>query len=266
MITEGHLDKMITNITDNVVHYQLPVDNDHINLNDLIGKTIKLSYSGKIHCMHCGKQTKTSFGQGYCYNCYTTIPEADECILFPEKCKAHLGISRDMEWSKNHCLTDHIVYLAYSGNLKVGVTRLTQVPTRWIDQGAIQSIQLALTPNRHIAGLIEVYYKQHFSDKTSWQQMLLTDKKNDLDLNSEKKRAVDLMPAGLKKYIHENNNIFEFHYPMTKKPQNITSVNFNKSDKIGGKLTGIKGQYLVFDNEFVINMRSHRGYLVKIEY
>ncbi|MBN2166634.1 MAG: DUF2797 domain-containing protein [Marinilabiliaceae bacterium] len=263
---EGHLEKMKTSLIDGKVNYQLPLENNFIALNPIIGQSIKISYRGKIHCMNCGKETKTSFGQGYCFQCFSTIPETDECVLNPEKCKAHLGISRDMEWSKTHCLTDHIVYLAYTGNLKVGVTRHSQIPTRWIDQGAIQAIQLAKTPNRHIAGLIEVFLKSHFADKTSWQQMLKM-KPSFLPVNLiyEKEKAIGLMPSALKQFVNDNNDILNIQYPLLQIPDSITSSNFNKTNSIAGKLTGIKGQYLIFDNKNVINIRSHRGYLVSIE-
>lgn len=261
---KGHLDKMKTSIVDGIVHYQLPIDNELITMNDLIGQKIQIVFERAIHCMNCGKQTKTSFGQGYCYQCFNTIPETEECTLRPEKCKAHLGIARDMDWAKSHCLIDHIVYLSFTGNIKVGVTRVSQVPTRWIDQGAIRAIKLCKTPNRHIAGLIEVYLKNHLSDKTSWQKMLKLVDVQFPDLQQEKHRVIEFLPDGLRKFVHEDDKVQNIQYPMNKIPLSIISTNFNKNTQIEGILTGIKGQYLIFNNSRVINIRSHRGYLVSL--
>ncbi len=163
---EGTLAKMQTQL-ENPVRYYMPVGEQVVHMNELIGKNIKFEYSGEIYCVSCGKKTKKSFHQGFCYTCFLTAPEAAECIMHPEQCRAHEGIARDMEWSEKNCLQDHYVYLAVSSGLKVGVTRSTQIPTRWIDQGASKAIKLAVTPNQHLAGVIEVALKPYLSDKTS---------------------------------------------------------------------------------------------------
>lgn len=260
---KGNIEKMKTLLADKV-EYNLPIGDQLVSLNTLIGKTIKLNFLHQINCVSCGKITNTSFGQGYCYNCFTTAPEASECILHPDKCQAHLGISRDIEWSKNHCLIPHVVYLAVSSNLKVGITRKTQIPTRWIDQGATSAIIIAETPNRHIAGTIEKYLMQYYSDKTSWQKMLkgTSDK---IDILVEKKKAISYLPKELQQYCKLENEITTVNFPVSEYPSKISSIGFDKIDKVEGVLTGIKGQYLFLDNTNVINIRKHRGYLVEIE-
>src|SRR5680860_390816 len=159
-----------------------------------------MNFTGKINCISCGKKTKTSFGQGFCYNCLQTAPEASESIMRPELSKAHLGIARDMEWAEKHDLIEHIVYLAVSSEVKVGVTRIHQIPTRWIDQGASSAIKLATTPNRHISGIIEVLLKKHFTDKTNWRTMLKNEIAQNINLLDEKNKVYQLLPAELKKY------------------------------------------------------------------
>ncbi len=263
MILTGNLEKMKSEISDTVM-YKLLIGDKEICINDFLGKNISLQFKNQINCVSCGAKTKKSFGQGFCYNCFTSAPEASECILHPEKCKAHLGISRDMQWSINHCLTDHIVYLANSSNIKVGITRKTQIPTRWIDQGATEAIILAITPNRHIAGIIEKYFMNYYSDKTSWQTMLKGNNSSQ-DLISEKQKAVEKLPKELKQYIVDDNQITKINYPVLSFPEKIKSITFDKTDRIEGILTGIKAQYLILDNENVINIRKHRGYLVDIE-
>ncbi|MBN1252598.1 MAG: DUF2797 domain-containing protein [Bacteroidales bacterium] len=248
------------------VQYYLPIGNEIIYMNELIGKEIELKSEKQINCISCGKTTKTSFAQGYCYNCFISVPETSECILKPELCQAHLGISRDMEWSKNHCLTNHYVYLAISSGLKVGVTRATQIPTRWIDQGAWKAIKLAETPNRNLAGLIEVELKNYMSDKTSWQKMLKNDINFNIDLEDEKQKAWELLNPDLQQYITEDDDITEINYPVIEYPKKIKSVNFDNIEIYKGKLIGIKGQYLIFEDNTVINIRKHTGYLISLDY
>jgi len=170
-----------------------------------------------------------------------------------------------MEWSQTHCLIDHYVYLAVSSGLKVGVTRHTQIPTRWIDQGAHKAVKLAKTPNRHLAGLIEVDLKQHLTDKTNWQQMLKGQVKREVDLVEEKARAAELLKHELQQYLIDDDAVTTIHYPLEPHPAKVKSLSFDKEDEYTGKLSGIKGQYLVFEDGKVFNVRKHNGYLAKLE-
>ena len=251
-------------IASDPVSYTLRLDDHDIFLNDFVGQKIKLEYLSKINCIACGQETKSSFFQGYCFQCFSTLPETDACIMQPETCKAHEGISRDMEWSKGHCLTDHIVYLALTSTVKVGVTRETQVPTRWIDQGAWQVIKLARTPNRYLAGLIEVALKSIYTDKTSWQKMLKDIRNNEIDLIDEKENAWNALEPGLQEFVIEDDDITTLNYPVLEYPDKVKSVNFDKKPLIEGKLTGIRGQYLILDNQVVFNIRRHNGYLASL--
>jgi len=255
------LQKMQTEIQ-NIVIYWLKNDNSLFELNNYLGKNLRIEFTGQINCMKCGINIKKTF-QGYCYNCFSSSPETDVCIINPEKCQAHKGISRDIEWSKKVCLRPHYVYLAKTNKIKVGVTRASQIPTRWIDQGADSAIKLAKTPYRQLAGKIEVEMKKHFSDKTVWRAMLKNET-SDESLLEAKKKAIALMPAVLKKFIIPDNSILSINYPQISSPKKIKSLKLDKTPIIEGKLTGIKGQYLIFDNENVLNIRSHSGYNVNI--
>lgn len=247
------------------VYYFLPIGDDTILMNDLLNRHVHMTFTGEIYCMHCGKRTKKSYGQGYCYPCFISIPETDECILRPELCQAHLGISRDMEWSKAHCLQDHYVYLAISSGLKVGVTRASQVPTRWIDQGAYRAILLAQTPNRHLAGKIEVALKRNVADRTNWRDMLRNYQDTSIDLLVEKEKATGMIPDDYVQYRLSDNRIWEFYYPVETFPEKVKSIGFDKEPNYSGILRGIKGQYLIFDGGDVLNIRKHNGYLVELE-
>jgi hypothetical protein len=261
---EGTILKMRTELAE-PVNYTLPIGDSQINMNDLIGKEMKMTFTGQINCISCGKLTKTSFGQGFCYNCLQTAPEASESVLRPELSKSHFGMARDMEWAEKHDLINHFVYLAVSSEVKVGVTRMHQIPTRWIDQGASYAIKLAQTPNRHIAGVIEVFLKNHFTDKTNWRAMLKNEVAQNIDLLQEKRKVIDLLPAELKKYVDAENEVTSIDYPVQQFPDKIKSVGFDKSPEITGTLLGIKGQYLLLDHDRVLNIRKHNGYFLRVE-
>jgi len=265
MKIQGALLKMKSEMND-PVDYFLHINDEKIHMNELIDKDVSITFLNEIHCIRCGRKTKKSFHQGYCYPCFRTAPEADDCILRPEMCRAHEGISRDLEWSKDHCLKDHIVYLAISSGLKVGVTRLAQVPTRWVDQGASYAVKIAQTPNRYTAGLIEVNLKKHFADKTNWRNMLTNKIDTETKLIEQKAKAKELVKKDLEKYFIDDNEILEINYPVTEFPQKVNSFNFDKEDKLEGKLLGIKGQYLIFEGGIVLNVRKHNGYEVELVY
>ncbi|MBN1985370.1 MAG: DUF2797 domain-containing protein [Prolixibacteraceae bacterium] len=265
MQLEGNIHKMRTELA-KPVNYFLPVGGNEVEMNPLLGEKISMNFTGQINCISCGKITKTSFGQGFCYNCLQTAPEASESVIRPELSKSHLGIARDMEWAEKHDLIDHFVYLAVSNEIKVGVTRLHQIPTRWIDQGASFAIKLAKTPNRHIAGILEVFLKKHITDKTNWRAMLKNELLENVDLPKEKERIIQLLPAELRKYIEPDNEITTIEYPVHEFPQKIKNVSFDKTPTIEGILKGIKGQYLIFSDDTVLNIRKHNGYFLQVEY
>ncbi|HPW66450.1 MAG: DUF2797 domain-containing protein [Salinivirgaceae bacterium] len=260
----GNILKMVS-IHENPIKYFLPIGDSQIDMNELLGTEIKFTYLGIINCVACGAKTRTSFAQGYCYKCFTTRPETEEDVLHPEKCRAHLGIARDMEWAKKNCLIEHHVYLSDTSQLKVGVTRNHQVPTRWIDQGASQAISLALTPNRYLAGMIEVFYKNHIADKTHWRTMLTNNNQKNVDLIESKQKLSNLLPDEYRQYFNSDDTIYKFNYPIIEKVTVKQSVNFDKKPIFSGRVIGIKGQYLLFDNSYALNIRKYSGYKFDIE-
>ncbi len=263
MELQGNLIKLSSQLNQ-PVQYTLTLSGDHILFNDYLGRNIKMTYVHEINCISCGQTTKSSFFQGYCFTCFSTLPETDTCVMQPETCRAHEGISRDMNWSEGHCLTEHIVYLALTAATKVGVTRESQVPTRWIDQGAWKVIKLARTPNRYLAGQIEVFLKTYYTDKTSWQRMLKNECADDIDLLEEKDRAWEVLPEELEPYCIDEDEITEINYPVSQYPSKVKSMTFDKMDEIEGTLIGIRGQYLLFDQGRVFNVRRHNGYKIRL--
>ncbi len=257
----GVLNKMLTE-NDSPIRYHLPFDNGIVDMNQLLGMKIKIRFD-HYQCSVCG-QDKEIYSMGCCKNCFFTSPYAGQWIIRPELCTAHLGqADRDLEVEAEAQLQPHIVYLANSGNVKVGVTRKTAVPTRWIDQGAEYAICLAETANRYEAGLIEVALKQHLPDKTNFRKML---KENApvYDLVAKKQEMKEFVPQDLQHFILEDDEVIHLQYPIEAYPQKINSVNLKKNPVFEGVLKGIKGQYLMFDNNMVFNVRNHEGFVVDL--
>ncbi len=263
-VYEGNLKKMSTTLLDQV-NYVLGCGDDAVFMNDLIGKEIKISFDGIINCTSCGKVTKSSFGQGFCYDCFVNAPEAAECIINPELCRAHLGEGRDPEWEKIHHAKPHYVYLAVSSAVKVGITRHDQIPTRWIDQGASYAIKLAETPYRQLCGVIEVALKSVYTDKTNWRKMLKNEVMEDVDLVEEKWGLEEVLPADLLEFMTEDDEVTHISYPVHRWPDKVSSINLTKVPEIYGTLAGIKGQYLIFDDNRVMNVRNHSGFKIKLD-
>ncbi|MES2574509.1 MAG: DUF2797 domain-containing protein [Bacteroidota bacterium] len=262
MTYEGVLTKMQTEFA-NPIQYYLVFENSFLNVNQLLNKNLEINFVG-YQCLNCSKKKKI-FRQGFCYDCFYSSPAVGDWIMRPELSTAHLGIQdRDLVYEEKVQLQPHIVYLALSGEIKVGVTRKTQMPTRWIDQGATQAISIVEVPNRYLAGITEVALKNHFADKTNWRKMLQNDT-TQIDLIAEKIKVQNWIPAEVQEYFYpEKNDLYEMHFPVLQYPVKIKSLSLDKTPYFQGKLTGIKGQYLIFEDGTVFNIRGSEGYVVTI--
>ncbi len=268
----GNIQKMQTQLGD-TVQYKLPIGEQLVDMNALIGQPIKLTHNHEINCIACGRKTKKSFNQGFCYPCFQSLAQCDSCIIKPEKCHYAEGTCREPQWGEQHCLIDHYVYLANSSGLKVGITRGTQIPTRWMDQGATQAIPIFKVKDRLTSGLVEVIFKDHVADKTSWQKMLKGDAEP-LDMQQRRDELFSQCEAGinaLKETAGENALTFlsdettvDINYPVNEYPTKVKSFNFDKTPEVSGVLNGIKGQYLILDTG-VLNMRKFGGYQLALE-
>jgi hypothetical protein len=249
-----------------IVEYSLPLSDKLIPLNELIGKKVTIAHTGKKICLDSGRELKKTFGQGYSWESFTTLPECDQCIFKPELCHYSKGTCRDSKWGETHCLQPHVIYLSLTSDLKIGITRKTQVPNRWIDQGAVKAIKLLEVKDRLTSGKIEIEIAKSMSDKTNWRNML----KNvyeDRDLLAEKKKVLSSTKDLIEKYQATvmDDEIYEFNYPVEIYPEKVSSLNFDKNPTVEGVLMGIKGQYLIFDSG-VINIRKFGGYEVELLY
>lgn len=254
------------------VEYQLPLGDELLSMNQYIGSHLTLKFNGNIFCTHCGRKTKKSFNQGYCFPCMKRLAQCDSCIISPEKCHYDAGTCREPEWGEQHCMIEHIVYLANASAPKVGITRGSQVPTRWIDQGASQALPILAVQTRQQSGLVEVLLKAHIADKTNWRTML----KGVPDPVDLQQLAHDLLEQiqpdlnelqnthGLQaiQVLSEQESV-DISYPVEQYPEKIVSLNAEKTPELGGILQGIKGQYLIFDTG-VINMRKYTGYELSV--
>jgi hypothetical protein len=267
----GTLAKMRASLLDGTVQYRLPVGNEEVELNRFIGKTITLTHTGNIFCSSCGKKTKKSYSQGHCFVCMKKLASCDMCIMKPETCHFAEGTCREPQWGEDNCFVDHYVYLSNTSSIKVGITRHTQIPTRWIDQGATQGLPIAKVKNRLISGLVEIELAKLIADKTNWRTLL----KGNNEPLALKEAALELLPQveeAITKIQAEHGedsvelldeNILDITFPVNEFPTKIVSHNFDKNPEVTGVLNGIKGQYLLFDTG-VINIRKFGSYEVTV--
>ncbi len=263
MVYSGVLQKMATEIG-SPVQYYLMLENDIINFNQALNKQLEITFL-KYECLHCHLD-KPIYRQGFCKSCFFDIPQAADWIIRPELSTAHLDKEdRDLAYEKKVQLQPHIVYLANSSAVKVGVTRSNQIPTRWIDQGAHEAIALVEVPNRYLAGITEVALKNYVSDKTNWRKMLKNDIQ-DADLVVEKEKLFIHIPEEAKPYYLEHTTK-ETHieFPVLQYPTSLKSLKISKTQHYKGILKGIKGQYLIFEDGTVFNVRGNEGSVVSLD-
>ena len=271
-LARGSLSKMAVRLEAPVVQYAFRLGEEQVPVNPLIGKTLRLEYLGAIHCTHCGKRTKTSFSQGYCYPCMTRLAQCDVCIMAPEKCHYDAGTCREPSWGEQFCMTDHVVYLANSSGIKVGITRATQLPTRWLDQGASQALPILRVATRQQSGLVEDLLRSQVPDRTNWRALLKGDAEV-LDLPAIREQIFDACAEGLRGLQERfglqaiqplaDAEVVQMRYPVEAYPKKIVSFNLDKDPVAEGTLLGIKGQYLIFDTG-VINIRKYTAYQLAV--
>lgn len=267
----GHLKKLKSE-WQSPINYYFRYGDQEILLNTCLRKTITLTYTGNIYCIQCGRKTNKSFQQGYCFPCLRRLQECQLCIIHPERCLVERGRCSDHDWAHAQCNQPHIVYLANSSGLKVGITRDTQVPARWIDQGAIQALTIFKVKNRYQAGMMEVALKQFVADRTNWRGML----KNQLTLidlitarNKLCTQARDAIEKVMRQFKADDilpidgENII-LNYPVLVYPQQVSALSFDKTSVVQGELLGMKGQYLIFE-QGVLNVRKFAGYEIQID-
>ncbi|MAF16156.1 MAG: hypothetical protein CMG93_09240 [Marinomonas sp.] len=266
---QGSIRKMPAKVVDGKVSYELKLGDQLFPLEQAIGQKVSLNFTGAINCIHCGRASKKSFSQGYCYPCFKKLAACDTCIMSPEKCHYYEGTCREPEWAEKYCMQSHYVYLSNTTSLKVGITRGDQLPTRWIDQGATQARAMFLVENRRMSGLVETLFKSEVADKTNWRNML-KGLDVEIDLESEQERLINRLWEGLDALQNEyglqsiqelsaDNVTHEFVYPVLEYPTKIASINAEKTPLVEGTLMGIKGQYWILDTG-VINLRKYTGY------
>ncbi|MDH0629591.1 DUF2797 domain-containing protein [Pseudomonas mosselii] len=271
-LARGSLSKMAVRLDAPVVQYSFRLDDAEVPVNPLIGQSIRLEYLGAIHCTHCGKRTKTSFSQGYCYPCMTKLAQCDVCIMAPEKCHYDAGTCREPSWGEQFCMTDHVVYLANSSGIKVGITRATQLPTRWLDQGASQALPIMRVATRQQSGMVEDVLRSQVPDRTNWRALLKGDAEV-LDLPAIREQIFDACADGIRGLQERfglqaiqplpDAEVVQMRYPVEAYPKKIVSFNLDKDPVVEGTLLGIKGQYLIFDTG-VINIRKYTAYQLAV--
>jgi hypothetical protein len=246
------------------INYSLVLDEALTPITPQVGKKVTLKYLGKIACIECETKIKKTYADGYCYPCFRDLPENDPCLLKPELCVHEFGDETDRKYFQKYCKIEHFVYLSLTSGVKVGVTRHFNIPSRWIDQGAVKGLIIARTPQRKFAGQIEVALAKHMADKTNWRKMLNGDIVA-ADLEEFREKALGWAPPEMKEYLVRNESLQELSYPIKEHPVKVSSHNLEKEPELSGVLTGIKGQYLMFGNK-VINLRKYTGYFVEFTF
>ncbi|GGA53351.1 hypothetical protein GCM10007416_28090 [Kroppenstedtia guangzhouensis] len=257
----GYIQPLTHQHTDPVTYFW-PFPDREIPINELLGEELEIRFLGEKACIYCGRKIKKTFNNGSCYPCFRDRAENDLCIVKPHQCHFHLGTCRDADFGERHCMQPHIVYLAISDDVKVGITRKTNMPKRWIDQGAVTAVPIAEVPDRKTAGEIEMHLAQYIKDKTNWRRML----KNEIadrDLQEVRADMEAKIPEKYRRYYQGDQEPLTFRYPCLEVPEKIKPLNLDKLDRIRGKLLGAKAQYLMLDNG-VINIRKFSGYKVEV--
>ncbi len=243
------------------IEYFLNLDETPVPVNSEVGKTMTLRFSGTITCVECGRKIKKTYNEGYCFPCSRDLPENALCAVRPQDCRHEFGNEQDREFYRKYCGIDHFVYLSLTSGVKVGITRHFNIPSRWIDQGAVQALVIARVPQRVLSGKIEVAVAGHMSDRTNWRKMIRGEIE-DIDLEAAREQALQWFPEGLKEYGLTDQKVQTFTYPVRSVPEKISSHNLDKTAEFTDTLCGIKGQYLIFENR-VINLRKYSGYHVE---
>ena len=264
MQLSGYTDKMHTSLESGVAQYKLSFDDAELDISALVGKPIELTFSQQIQCSACGSMTKKSYSQGYCWPCANSLARCDLCIMRPETCHYYQGTCREPEWGESYCFSPHIVYIANTSGIKVGITRKTNTPSRWIDQGALSALPILEVNTRLDSGRIEKTLKSFVSDKTNWRKML-TNKVAPVELVSTKKTLLERIPVLINELGAKplSDDVVNIDYPVIKYPAKIVSLSLDKTPVISGVLNGIKGQYLLLDCG-VLNIRKFSSYHLTI--
>lgn len=271
-MTTGPLRKMRSS-PETPVDYALPVGDQLVALGPVVGRRLELRFAGEILCAHCGRGTRKSYSQGYCFPCSRKLAACDLCVLQPSRCHYDQGTCREPEWGLAHCMQTHLVYLANTSGLKVGITRAHQAVTRWTDQGASEALPVFEVATRQISGLIESVFARHVADRTDWRAMLRGPARP-IDLPGERDRLLDLCEGEIMNITErfgpgavslvDAAEPTRLEYPVLTYPETVRPLSLDRTATVAGRLEGIKGQYLILDSG-VLNVRKFRSYVVSVE-
>lgn len=93
---------------------------------------------------------------------------------------------------------------------------------------------------------------------------MLTNEVLDLNLAEIRDSLRQHIPEEAQEYYIASNSETNIHYPVKQYPQKVKTLNLDKTPEFEGVLKGIKGQYFLFEDQTVFNVRSNEGYVVEI--
>ena len=237
-----------------------------IDMCDWVGKELTWKFDGVVNCVVTGEAMNQAYRMGMSQKAFFESPISCPSIINPELSTIHTGVAlRDRDFEERYHNVPHVVYLSRTNKLKVGVTGLGREQFRWNDQGAVEGIQLCVTPYRQLAGEIEVALKEHMNDKTHWLGMLKDVTRFPDELLELKDECFELLGPNYEPFFSDDDTVHSINYPVQKYPLKVKSLKLNKEPNGTGVISGIKGQYLILEDGRVMNVRAHEGCRVELE-
>lgn len=247
------------------------------------GQRLSFRHTGRFECVACGRDAKKLF-DGFCFPCLKGKAQADACVMSPHLCHFGQGTCREPDWGLSFCYQPHYVYLSYTDKFKVGITRESQVPARWIDQGATAATLVARVASRHQAGVLEKILTEVVSDRSHWSNMLKAGNARPSAEDVQAKHAEVRAFLSTHPMVASGGHLVPFpgeasprpieflaprvvylEFPLPDvMPAKIVSSNLDKSPTVEGEVLGAKGQY-VFFADAVFNVRRHEGYVADVD-
>ena len=274
MILKGNIRKMITSPSSTIgeeVEYKFQMfdvlkEQPLVDINDWVGKELTWKFDGVVNCVVTGEAMNQAYRMGMSQKAFFESPISCPSIINPELSTIHTGVAlRDRDFEERYHNVPHVVYLSRTNKLKVGVTGLGREQFRWNDQGAVEGIQLCVTPYRQLAGEIEVALKEHMNDKTHWLGMLKDVTRFPDELLELKDECFELLGPNYEPFFSDDDTVHSINYPVQKYPLKVKSLKLNKEPNGTGVISGIKGQYLILEDGRVMNVRAHEGCRVELE-
>lgn len=239
-----------------------------LSLSELVGTEVRVTISEDQYCTQCGELTDNS----PCLDCAGEPPHTT-CVMHPATHCAYKDCPYP-DYKQRSCSHTHLVYLAATDRIKVGISRESRARCRWAEQGASHAIPIARAPNRKAAGIIEKAIGEEWPQRRrhEWYQPM----ENSVErLTDDALATASLIPKKLQPcYFWDNSDRQDVcdavvDVPSIEAPaldQRLTTNQYSLStgESREGRVLGIRGGLLATDS-FVANLKSHSSHVLTIE-